>query len=235
MKAVYAFLLLILVSFKGFSQFETPKRTINIAPVSDPKGSIAPSSSKSITYPSIFDKKDKLLSGVSLLKKKEEEPKSVFEKEQFASPAQEKTEKMNEQLKSEGLTSVVENKDYFYGEYKVFTENIFIGCRDYGAIDGDMITIYLNGEKVIPLIGLESGFKRYEFNLKVGLNIIQIEALNTGQLFPNTGQFNFFDGNEKLITNQYWGLNTGYKGIFKVYRMTGVELKLKDQNKKDDQ
>jgi hypothetical protein len=229
MKAVFAFLFLILISFKGFSQFETPKRTINIAPASDPKGTVAPSTSKSITYPSIFDKKDKLLSGVSLLKKKEEEVKSIFEKEQFASPAKEYTDKMNDQLKSEGLTSVVENKDYFYGEYKVYTQNIFIGCRDYGAVDGDLITIYLNGEKVIPLIRLESGFIRYEFQLKDGLNIIQIEALNTGELFPNTGQFNFFDGNQKLITNQYWGLNTGYKGIFKVYRMTGIEPELKDQ------
>lgn len=237
MKAVFAFLLLLLISFKGFSQFETPKRTVNIAPVTDPKGTakptnesktnFAPSSAKSITYPSIFDKKDKLLSGVSLLKKKEEEPKSVFENEQFASPGAEKTKELNNQLKAEGLTSVVENRDFFYGEYKVYTKTIYIGCRDYGAIDGDAITIYLNGEKAVPLIGLESGFKQYTFELKEGLNVIQIEALNTGELFPNTGQFNFFDGNQKLITSQQWALNTGYKGIFKVVKMKGIELEEK--------
>ncbi|WP_264522212.1 hypothetical protein [Flavobacterium sp. N1994] len=226
MKAVVAFLFLLLCSFKGYSQFESPKRTINIAPISDNKGKVSPTSSRAITYPSLFDKKDKLTSSVSLLKKKEEE-KSIFEKEQFASPAKEYTEKMNNQLKSEGLTSVVENSDFFFGEFKVYTKTLFISCKDYGAIDGDAIAIWLNGEKVIPLIMLEAGFKRYTFELNVGLNIVQIEALNTGQLFPNTGQFAIFDGNEKLINNQQWVLNTGYKAVFKIFRVNGVELEVK--------
>ena len=83
MKAVYAFLFFILFSFKGFSQFELPKKTITIAPVSNPKGADSPTSSKSISYPSIFDKKDKLGENVSLLKKKPEEEKSIFEKEGY--------------------------------------------------------------------------------------------------------------------------------------------------------
>ena len=224
MKAAFAFLFLTLFSFKGFSQFETPKRTVNIAPISDNKGIVSPTSSKVITYPSIFDKKDKLLESVSLLKKKPEEEKSIFEKEQFASPAKEYTEKANKMLKTEGYASVVENSDFFFGEFKVYTETIYIGCRDYGAIDGDLIAIYLNGEKVIPLYELEAGFKKYTFDLKLGLNTIQIEALNTGELFPNTGQFTFFNGNEQLITNQQWALNTGYKAIVKIERIKGVEL-----------
>lgn len=227
MKAAVAFLFLMLVSFKGFSQFESPKRTVNIAPISNKSGQISNMSSKSITYPSIFDKKDKLLSGVSLLKKAPEVEKSVMEKEKFATPATGYTEKMNDQLKTEGLTSIVENSDFFFGEYTVYTKDIFIACRDYGAIDGDAIAIWLNGEKVIPLIVLESGFKKNVFDLKVGLNIIQIEALNTGALFPNTGQFTFFDGNEQLINNQQWVLNTGYKAIFRIVRVKGVELEVK--------
>ena len=193
MKAAFAFLFLVLVSFKGFSQFETPKKAINIAPISNPKGAVSPTSSKALSYPSIFDKKDKLLSGVTLLKAKPEEVKSIFEKEQFASSAKVYTEKMNDQLKTEGFGSVVKNEDLFYGVFKVYTEKIYVGCRDSGAIDGDDIAIWLNGLKVIPLIQLESGFKRYEFDLNFGVNTIQIEALNTGELYPNTGQFTFFD------------------------------------------
>ena len=98
MKAIFAYLFLILISFKGFSQFESPKKTINIAPISNPKGTVSPISSKAITYPSIFDKKDKLSESVSLLKKKPEEEKSIFEKEQFASPAKDYTEKANKML-----------------------------------------------------------------------------------------------------------------------------------------
>ena len=227
MKATVAFLFLVLCSFKGFSQFEMPKKAINIAPISNPKGQVSPTSSKAITYPSIFDKKDKLSEGVSLLKKKPEEEKSIFEKEQFASPAKDYTEKANKMLKTEGYESLVENRDFFFGEFKVYTKNIFIGCRDYGNVDGDLITIYLNGEKVIPLYELESGFNKYTFDLKIGLNTLQIEALNTGEFYPNTGQFTFFDGNEKLITNQQWGLNTGYKAVFRIVRIKGVELETK--------
>ncbi|MGV3697390.1 hypothetical protein [Flavobacterium sp.] len=227
MKATFALLFLMLFSFNGFSQFETPKKTINIAPISNPKGSVSPTSSKSITYPSIFDKKDKLLSGVSLIKKKPEEEKSVFEKEQFASASKEATEKMNKQLKSEGHESVVENSDFFFGEYTVYTEKLFIACRDNGAIDGDNVSISVNGEKIVPLIYLEDGFKKYTFKLKEGLNTVHIEALNTGMLFPNTGQFTFFDGNEKLVTNQNWNLNAGYKAIIKIVMIEGAPLEIK--------
>lgn len=226
MKPAFAFIFLILISFKGFSQFETPKRTVNIAPVSDSKGSVAPTSSKSITYPSIFDKKDKLLSGVSLLKQKPEEAKSIFEEKEFTSQSKEKTDQMNNQLKSEGYTSVVENSDFFFGEFKVFTEKLFIACRDNGAIDGDNVAIWLNGEKVTPFIGLDGAFRKYTFHLKEGLNVINIEALNTGELYPNTGQFTFFDGNEKLVTNQNWNLNSGYKAIIKILKLDGsLEIK----------
>lgn len=225
MKATYAFLILILISTKGFSQFETPKRTVNIAPISDPKGAVSPISSKTITYPSIFDKKDKLLSGVSLLKKKEEESKSVFEKEQFASATKESTDKMNKQLKSEGHESVVENSDFFFGEYKIYTPKLIIACRDNGAIDGDNVSIWVNGEKIIPIIYLEGGFKKYTFDMKENLNTIFIEAINTGILFPNTGQFTFFDEKGKLVTNQNWNLNEGYKAIIKIVRIEGLEEK----------
>lgn len=233
MKAVLAFLFLVFFSFKGFSQFETPKRTINIAPISNSKGTVSPTSSKSITYPSIFDKKDKLLSGVSLLNKKPEEGKSVFEKEQFASSSAEHTERMNNQLKKEGFSRENVSSDMYLGDFKITTEKLNIACRDNSAIDGDNICIWINGERVIPYVGLEAGFKTYTFNLKNGLNTIQIEALNVGEVFPNTGQFAFFDGNEKLVTNQNWDLNTGYKAIVKIFRMKETLLEEK-KIKKDD-
>jgi hypothetical protein len=59
--------------------------------------------------------------------------------------------------------------------------------------------------------------------LKEGLNVIQIEALNIGLSFPNTGQFSFVDGNGKMITEQFWGLNEGYRATIKVYKKKGLE------------
>jgi hypothetical protein len=223
MKAHFFVLVVLLFSFKGFSQFEIPKRTINIAPVQNTSGSISPSSSKVISYPSIFEKKDKLLQSVSLLKKKPVEEKSVMELEQFENPAKEHTEKMNKMMAREGLSREIVNSDMFLGEFIIFTENLYISCRDNGAIDGDNVSVWLNGERVLPFIGLESGFKKFEFNLKKGINILEIEALNTGELFPNTGQFVFFDGNEKLVTNQNWDLNSGFKAVIKIQRLEGIE------------
>lgn len=221
--------LLLLISFKGFSQFESPRKIVNIAPVSTPKGNQSqtsstaiPAVSKPITYPSIFDKKDKLLSSISLLKKPEEE-KSIFEKEQFDSPAKQYTEKMNKQLKTEGYTRENVSSDMFLGDFRITTEELNISCRDNSAIDGDQVCIWINGERAVPVVTLQGSYKTYTFKLKKGMNVVQIEALNVGEVFPNTGQFSFIDGNNRLITNQNWDLNTGYKAIVKIDRMEGLE------------
>jgi len=227
MKKFSFFFFFFFFTFKGFSQFELPRRSVNIAPISNSSGTIAPISSKIIKYPSIFDKKDKLLEGVSLLNKKPEEEKSVMEKQQFESPVEEQTKKMNDKMKREGVSLEIVNSDVFLGEFTVTTFKISVACRDFGAIDGDNVSIWLNDKMVIPVIDLESGFKRYPLELKEGLNTIQIEALNTGELFPNTGQFVFYDANEKLVTNQQWSLNSGYKAIVKIRKIEGLELEEK--------
>ena len=225
MKKYSFYIFLLFCSLKGFSQFELPKKTIKIAPANNSSGQVAPISSKTITYPSIFEKKDKLLENFSLLNKKPEEEKSVMEKEQFENPAKEYTQKMNDQMKREGLSQEVLNSDMFLGEFIVTTIKLNLSCRDFGAIDGDKVSIWLNDKMVIPIVNLESGFKMYHLELKEGLNTIQIEALNTGELFPNTGQFAFYDGNEKLVTNQQWTLNTNYKAIVKIRKIKGIEEK----------
>ena len=214
-------ILFLLVTFTGFSQFELPKKGISIAPISKPEGTISPSSS--LKYPSVFDKKDKLLENFSLLKKNEEPIINVMDKTtQFSNPGDRIVEKENQKLKREGLSSVVDNSDSYLGEFVITTFKLNIECRDYGAIDGDIVRIWLNGEMVAPRIDLVSGYKRYILQVKEGSNEIQIEALNTGELFPNTGQFMFLDGNEKLVTNQQWNLNAGYKAIIKIRKIKGL-------------
>ena len=235
MKARLSILCFGLAVFNGYTQFELPKKTLKIAPISNPSGQTSPttSTSSAIKYPSIFDKKDNLAGKVSLLNQKPEETKSVMETEKFESQSKEYTDRMNKKmerdLQQEGLETVVENRDFFFGEFKVTTGKIFIACRDFGAIDGDNVSIWLNGEKVIPAIHLDSGYKKYTFDVKEGLNVIFIEALNTGLYFPNTGQFTFFDGHEKLVTDQQWTLNSGYKAIIKIRKVDELlEIKKDD-------
>jgi hypothetical protein len=133
------------------------------------------------------------------------------------------TEKVQAKMAQEGISREILNSDIFLGEYTVYTNEIKISARDYSAIDGDLVRIWLNGEIVTRVIDLESGYQRYDYVLKEGLNVIQIEALNIGLSFPNTGQFSFVDGNGKMITEQFWGLNEGYRATIKVYKKKGLE------------
>ena len=210
MKAAYAFLFFILLSFKGFSQFELPKKTITIAPVSNPKGADSPTSSKSISYPSIFDKKDKLGENVSLLKKKPEEEKSIFEKEQFASPAKEYTDKMNKQV-TDGKIYDYYKKDYLLATYKCSTTIAKFALKDFGEPDGDVVRIWLNDEIVINAITLENGYREIQLNLRNGQNLLVIEALNEGMVSPNTAQFSIFNDKGEIIGNNLSGLLTNVK------------------------
>ena len=210
MKATFAFLFLILFSFKGFSQFELPKKTITIAPISNPKGKVSPTSSKAITYPSIFDKKDKLLSSVSLLNKKPEEEKSIFEKEQFASPAKGYTDKMNKQI-TDGKIYDYYKKDYLLATYKCSTAIAKFALKDFGDPDGDVVRIWLNGDIVTDAITLESGYREIKLELRNGQNLLVIEALNEGTVSPNTAQFSIFNDKGKMIGNNLSGLLTNVK------------------------
>ena len=210
MKATFAFLFLILFSFKGFSQFELPKKTIMIAPISNPKGKVSPTSSKAITYPSIFDKKDKLLSSVSLLNKKPEEEKSIFEKEQFASPAKGYTDKMNKQI-TDGKIYDYYKKDYLLATYKCSTAIAKFALKDFGDPDGDVVRIWLNGDIVTDAITLESGYREIKLELRNGQNLLVIEALNEGTVSPNTAQFSIFNDKGEMIGNNLSGLLTNVK------------------------
>ncbi len=210
MKVAYAFLFFILFSFKGFSQFELPKKTITIAPVSNPKGADSQTSSKSISYPSIFDKKDKLGESVSLLKKKPEEEKSIFEKEQFASPAKEYTDKMNKQV-TDGKIYDYYKKDYLLATYKCSTTIAKFALKDFGEPDGDVVRIWLNDEIVINAITLENGYREIQLNLRNGQNLLVIEALNEGIVSPNTAQFSIFNDKGEIIGNNLSGLLTNVK------------------------
>jgi hypothetical protein len=212
---VFVFLFL---SYSGYSQFELPKKTLKIAPVSNSSGQISPTSSKSITYPSIFDKKDKLLDGVSLINKKPEEEPSIMEKENFANPSKIYTDRMN---KNDGQILEKFKSDSFLGEFKTGTKIISIACRDHEAPDGDVVRIWLNDRIVVDAILLEVDFKEVFLDLNEGFNKIEIEALNQGESGPNTAQFVIYDEKKGMITTNKWNLTTGVKAKLVVVKDQG--------------
>lgn len=226
MRIIHYSIVLFFISFCGFSQFDSSNHAVKIAPAKKPDAETKPvfvtTTPAIIKYESSLEKNntDKLLKGFTLLPKKEE--KGIMEKEPLRTTAEIYTKKENDKLKSEGLSQEIVNSDVYLGEFIVYTTELNTKCRDYGAVDGDNVRIWLNDEVVVSNVSLESGFKNYTLQLKEGSNIIKIQALNIGQFFPNTGQFIFSDGNGKLVTNQNWGLNDGYNAIIKVRKLKGL-------------
>ncbi len=219
MKAIFTLFILTLISFEGYSQFELPKKTLKIAPVTNPTGEIAPTSSKSIKYPSIFDKKDKLLEGISILNKKPEESKSVMESEKFETQSTEYTARMNK--KKDGEFHQKFKSDSFLGEYKVGTKIVSIACRDHEYPDGDVVRVWLNDQIAVNSILLDVDFKEVFLELNEGINKIEIEALNQGESGPNTAQFIMYDANKGIITNNKWNLGTGAKAKLIILKENG--------------
>ncbi len=191
------------------AQFDTNKKVLNIAPVTSSSGQVSTTSSSSIKYPSIFDKKDKLLESVSLLKKKEEEQKSVMEKENFQNPSKEYTDRMNK--KGDGEILEKYKSDSFLGQFRTGTKIVSIACRDHEAPDGDVVRIWLNDKIVVDAILLDVDFKEIYLDLEEGINKIEIEALNQGESGPNTAQFVIYDQKKGMITSNKWNLTTGVK------------------------
>jgi hypothetical protein len=191
------------------AQFDTNKKVLNIAPVTSSSGQVSTTSSSSIKYPSIFDKKDKLLESVSLLKKKEEDQKSVMEKENFQNPSKEYTDRMNK--KGDGEILEKYKSDSFLGQFRTGTKIVSIACRDHEAPDGDVVRIWLNDKIVVDAILLDVDFKEIYLDLEEGINKIEIEALNQGESGPNTAQFVIYDQKKGMITSNKWNLTTGVK------------------------
>mgnify|MGYP006145002033 FL=1 len=221
MKAWLSFIVLFLAMSKSYSQFELPKKTLKIAPASNPTGQVSPTSSKLITYPSIFDKKDKLLESVSLLNRKIEPEKSIMEQEQFENPSKYYTEKMNRKT-DDGEILEKFKSDSFLGQFKTGTKIISIACRDHEAPDGDVVRIWLNDRIVVDGILLDVDYKEVFLDLNEGINKIEIEAMNQGASGPNTAQFVIYDQKKGMITTNKWNLTTGVRAKIIILKNAGT-------------
>jgi hypothetical protein len=219
MKIKMSFFLLLFFSLNAQAQFEASKRKVNISAKPDKapkKKAVVPQNNPVTAIPftkfeSTYFKepKSKFLDGLPELPKVGEvqNPKTY----ELKKPSEDYTEKFNQQLKEDGISPELFNRDMNLGQFVVYTQKVNLNSRDYGAIDGDLVRVWVNGVVITNQIYLESQFKQIVLNLEKGINIIEIEALNYGELSPNTGQFAFYDDNKEFITNQYWNLGIGYK------------------------
>lgn len=68
----------------------------------------------------------------------------------------------------------------------VDSKDITITVWDHAAEDGDIINIYLNGEKIRTDVRLTNAKQKIRLSLRSGTNVFEMEAVNEGRQSPNT-------------------------------------------------
>ena len=100
--------------------------------------------------------------------------------------------KMLDSLKTNSLKEG-ENTSVFWNSNKLVLE-----IWDAGKEDGDIVSIYIDGKLVLDKFMISHKTKRLEVDLPNKLTEIRIEAINIGDIAPNTANIKLFDSNKKI-------------------------------------
>ncbi|MBC7643161.1 MAG: hypothetical protein H7174_12645 [Flavobacterium sp.] len=144
---------------------------------------------------------------------------SILEpKQAFINPNLDVLDKLNGVGKqvSEGFKEIRGNQDL--GNFNSKSKFVNIRYRDFGEVDDDRIRIYLNGHVVAQSVTLLGFYTGLEITLEKGFNKIDFEALNQGTTGPNTAEFQIFDDNKSLISQNQWNLVTGFKASIMIFK-----------------
>lgn len=203
----WIFLFLTIIFFSNVVQAQG--EFMNNSTAISPKGNnmtVPNISSPSIKAPSIFNKTETKTTSSSIM-----EPNTMefMNTNKFNNPGDEVKDKLN---KYEGQdNSKAFRKNEFLGDFKSNGEFVRISYRDFGAIDGDLISILVNDKVMYAKIFLDGSFRGIELNLQKGFNKIDFLALNEGASSPNTAEFRVYDDQGLLVSANQWNLATGFK------------------------
>ncbi|TPN87146.1 hypothetical protein [Aquimarina algicola] len=117
---------------------------------------------------------------------------------------------IEEENQFESNTKPVESNQ-FIGDIESYgTKYLTVKCRDHGNIDGDRVSVKLNGVIIKSSIRLSDSYFSFDIKLTSGQNRIDFTALNEGTSSPNTAEFIIIDDKGKKISNKEWNIKTGY-------------------------
>lgn len=108
--------------------------------------------------------------------------------------------------------------DMDLGSFHTKSDVFYISSYDFGRFDGDRVQISVNGKRIHNNYLLTPKIKTLKIPLEIGINKIEVTALNEGKFLPNTGFFAFFDNNRNVVKEGEWMLATGAKVIAIVVR-----------------
>ena len=106
----------------------------------------------------------------------------------------------------------------FFGDFTNNGGYVNVYCRDFAAIDGDRVSIFVNGVEEVRDIFLLERFRGFQINLNPGFNKIEFLALNQGESGPNTAEFQVLDDKGNVIVRNRWDLATGSKAQFVIVK-----------------
>lgn len=239
MKVLLSFLVLFLCFANGFSQkneflkkkafpispirkIEAPKPKEELPKSENPFSNIAPvipniSEEKKPDNPNPFLNPAPMLSSRTI----ETTPMSM-KKKPFMNPGDRIVEKLNKKIQlQEGNPNIdysVFRKNESFGEFRTKSEFITLNCKDHGEIDGDRISIYVNGKIYVDQITLDYDYQQVRVDLLKGINKIDFIMLNEGYSSPNTTQYTILNSQNKVISGQVYALATGFKASIIIVR-----------------
>ena len=86
-----------------------------------------------------------------------------------------------------------ENTSVFWNSNKLVLE-----IWDAGKEDGDIVSIYVDGKLVLDKFMISHETKRIEVELLNKLTEFRIEAMNIGDISPNSANIKLFDSNKEI-------------------------------------
>lgn len=81
--------------------------------------------------------------------------------------------------------------------------NVTLSLWDHGTIDGDIVSVYINGKLVVDEITLDGPDNKFVKNVTLdynGYNYILLYAHNEGDIPPNTASLEINDGTAQSVS-----------------------------------
>jgi hypothetical protein len=107
---------------------------------------------------------------------------------------------------------------------EVANDVVKIQVYDKNRVDGDIISIYLNGEVLIEDFEVTKEKKEFTLNLKEGSNTLVMYALNAGRIPPNTAAIAVNNKGKYKVSTLVSDFNTS-GALELIYDPDGVAMK----------
>jgi len=202
---------LLTISLAGYGQFDSGNNSIGI-PL--PKTASPPETKRTPFElpPSIKDPAE-APRGSLLIDKSEI---SMTPTNDFKNPGKIYEDRLNK--RGEGDQYKAQRQNVRLGDFHTNSPYIIVKYRDYGEVDGDKIQVLNNGKIVLREDYLEARYKEVRVDLTIGINKVDILALNEGMLFPNTAAYEITDANGELISANSWAISANFKAFLIIVR-----------------